>query len=162
MGPSVACRSHLRADGEGAVRLARPGEGAHGSLRRVKEGFGRGAASATEDRQTLIFPSKRESLGKFLLGERVLSRRNSESFKPNDQRKVSHSWREETRFTATPLIQGNSALKVSAKLTVPLGDNALLANLAIADSGASHAFLPSSALQPVGLSATCRWRSSGY
>ena len=58
-------------------------------------------------------------------------------------RKVAHVWTGETRFQVAPHVQGNTVVKIPVQLMVPAGD---LAPVAIADSGASHVILPSTAL----------------
>ena len=58
-------------------------------------------------------------------------------------RKVAHVWTGETRFQVAPHVQGDTVVKIPAKLIVPAG---ALAPFAIADSGASHVTLPSTAL----------------
>ena len=75
-------------------------------------------------------------------------RLHSESLKSKDEmkpRQVVHAWIGETCFTGSPLIQSTSVVEISVKLIVPTGDKT---PVAIADSGASHLILPSSALQP--------------
>ena len=58
-------------------------------------------------------------------------------------RKVAHLRTGETRFQVAPHVQGNTLVKIPAKLMVPAGD---LPPVAIADSGASRVILPSTAL----------------
>ena len=60
------------------------------------------------------------------------SLRNKHQSKPI---KVAHSCIGETRLAVTPLIQGNTVVKVPAKLIVPSGDNT---PVEMADSGASY------------------------
>ena len=58
-------------------------------------------------------------------------------------RKVAHVWTGDTRFQLAPCVLGNTVVKIPAKLIFPAGD---LAPVTIADSGASHVILPSTAL----------------
>ena len=58
-------------------------------------------------------------------------------------RKVSYPWTGETHSRVTPAACGNSVYRTTARILVPVSD---MNPMAIADSGASHVFLPQSAL----------------
>ena len=58
-------------------------------------------------------------------------------------RKASYPWTGETHFRVTPDACGNSVFRTSARILVPLN---AMNPMAIADSGASHAILPQTAL----------------
>ena len=58
-------------------------------------------------------------------------------------RKVAYPWTGETHFKVTPDACGNSVLRTSARILVPVND---MNPMAIAGSGASHVILPQTAL----------------
>ena len=63
------------------------------------------------------------------------------SLKP---RRVAYSWTGETHFKVDPDMCGKRVFRMSARILVPAND---MNPVAIADSGASHVILPTSALE---------------
>ena len=72
--------------------------------------------------------------------ENVENVKNCQSLKP---RRVGYPWIGETHFKVDPDICGKQVFRMSARILVPAND---MNPVAIADSGASHVTLPTSAL----------------